>query len=344
MNLSSPLYVVWETTLDCNAKCIHCYSDALFGRGPAYWSLEESLDLIDQIAEAGVLILALSGGEVLMRPDWENIVEHAVSRGLRVTFATNGILVNKKVAKRIAELGVFNVSVSFDGAVAETHNAIRGVPNIFEKACKAVQNLTNEGVRVTINYTPMRPNLDEAPALIELAHRLGAEKINLTEYVYTTRGGIELMPTADELGKLLEFWTKAGEHWKDQIEVDWHDCRVGLILPEAEADPYKGCGAGYTHCRITVDHDVTPCVVLPVAVSNLRNQRFMDIWNNAQELKKIRSRDSIQSGNCADCEHKSRCGGCRAASYALYGDAYAGDPTCWIKPEPSLPVSIDVVS
>ena len=336
MKLKSPLYVVWETTLDCNARCIHCYSDALFGRGPAYWPLDQSLDLIDQIADAGVIILALSGGEFLLRPDWEKIAEHAVGRGLQVTFATNGILITKAVARRIRELGIFNVSVSLDGATAGTHDHIRGIPGIFDKACTAVKRLVAEGVRVTVNYTPMRPNLAEAPAMIALAHELGAQKINLTEYVYTTRGGVELMPRPEELGRLMTFWTRAGRDWDGRIEVDWHDCRVGLLKPEEEADPYKGCGAGYTHCRITVDHDVTPCVVMPLPVGNLREQNFAAIWENAAELKKIRNRDNISGGNCFSCEHKDRCGGCRAASLAWHGDAYLGDPTCWIHPETEL--------
>jgi radical SAM protein with 4Fe4S-binding SPASM domain len=333
MDLRSPLYVVWETTLDCNARCVHCYSDAYFGHGPQYWTLEQSLDLVDQIADAGVLILALSGGEVLLRKDWEEIVRRAVSRGLRVTFATNGILVKKEVARRIAESGVFNVTVSLDGATAATHEMIRRVPGIFEKACGAVRNLVDVGVRTTVGFTPMKPNLAEAPAMIELAYRLGANKINLTEYVYTSWGGVDLMPSPEQLGELMSLWIRAADEWRGRIEVDWHDCRVGLLLPGAEADPYKGCGAGYTHCRVTADHDVTPCVVLPMPVGNLREKTFAQIWREAPELKRIRSRDNITRGNCAACEFKARCGGCRAASYAWYGDAYAGDPTCWIRPE-----------
>lgn len=333
MKLASPLYVVWETTLDCNARCVHCYSDALFGRGPQFWPLDEALELVDQIADAGVMILALSGGEVLIRPDWERIIEHAVGRGLRVTLATNGLLVNANVAARLARLGVFNVSVSLDGGTAETHNRIRGVPRIFEKACDAVRNLVSAGVRVTINFTPMKPNLHEAPAVIPLAHSLGAEKVNLTEYVYTTRGGLDLMPSSTELRDLLAFWIQASKDWKGRIEVDWHDCRVSLLLPEEEAKRYQGCGAGYTHCRITVQHDVTPCVVLPLPVGNLREKSFKQIWSDAPELHRIRSRDSITSGNCSECTFKAQCGGCRAVSYASYGNAYSGDPTCWINPE-----------
>lgn len=333
MKLATPLYVVWETTLDCNARCVHCYSDAKFGRGPLYWPLNESLDLIDQLAEAGVIILAFSGGEFLVRPDWELLAGRAVELGMQVTFATNGLKVTREVARRIKELGVANVSVSLDGATHEVHESIRLIPGIFEKACVAVRYLTEAGVRVTVNYTPMRPNLDQAEALVALAHSLGAKKINLTEYVYTTRGGLDLMPLPSELGALLKRWTAAAEEWKGRIEVDWHDCRVALILPGAEADPYKGCGAGYTHCRITVDHDVTPCVVLPVPVGNLREQSFSEIWRTAPELHKIRDRKNIRGGNCASCQFLDRCGGCRAASFARYGDAYLGDPSCWINPD-----------
>ncbi|MBL9204266.1 MAG: radical SAM protein [Opitutaceae bacterium] len=333
MKLAKPLYVVWETTLDCNARCIHCYSDAIYGRGPLYWSQEDSLELIEQLADAGVIILAMSGGEFLLRPDWELLAERAVARGLQVTFATNGLLVTETTARRIKQLGVANVSVSLDGATAKVHDAIRRVPHIFDRACQSVRLLSDAGVRVTVNYTPMRTNLAQAEDLIELAYKLGAKKINLTEYVYTTRGGVGLMPLPSELGALITLWTKAATTWKGRIEVDWHDCRVALILPGVEADPYNGCGAGYTHCRITVNHDVTPCVVLPLPVGNLREQRFTEIWRTAPELHRIRDRTNIRSGNCASCKHLERCGGCRAASYARYGDAYRGDPTCWISPD-----------
>lgn len=334
MELATPLYVVWETTLDCNARCVHCYSDAVFGRGPEYWPTDKATELIDQVADAGVIILALSGGEVLLRHDWEHLIAHGVSRGLRMTLATNGLRVNRQVAQRLAELGIWNVSVSLDGADAEVHEGIRCVPGIFNSACDAVKALVEAGVRVTVNFTPMRPNLHQAEAVVELAWGLGADKVNLTEYVYTTRGGLGLMPTAEELSTLIAKWRAAAVSWQDRIEVDWHDCRVGLLLEGDEAERYKGCGAGYTHCRITVDGDVTPCVVLPAPVGNLAEQRFSDIWRDAPLLTKIRDRTNITSGNCSICEFKNRCGGCRAVSQACYGHPFGGDPSCWIKPEP----------
>ncbi len=333
MELNSPLYVVWEVTLDCNARCIHCYSDARFGQDALYWPREAALDVIDQLADAGVMILALSGGEVLLHPDWKALVARGVERGMRVTLATNGLAVDREVASYLRDVGVWNVSVSIDGARAETHDRIRRMQGLFDAACRAVKLLTAEGVRVTVNFTPMRANFTEAAAVVELARDLGAEKINLTEYVYLSRGGLALMLRPEQLKGVLEEWIAAGERHKGEIEVDWHDCRVALLLQGEEAGRYRGCGAGYTHCRITASGDVTPCVVLPTVVGNLRDARFKDLWRTAPELARIRSRDNITEGNCSDCRHKERCGGCRAVSHAYYGHPYGGDPTCWIVPE-----------
>jgi AdoMet-dependent heme synthase len=334
MRLAAPLYVAWETTLDCNARCTHCYSDAVFGREEsARWPTDEALHLIEQLAEAGVLILALSGGEVLLRPDWEALVGHAVARGLRVTLATNGLRVTPEVARRLRQLGIWNVSVSIDGATAETHERIRGVPGIFDAACRAVRLLRAEGVRVTVNFTPMKPNFREARGLVELAESLGATKVNLTEYVYLSRGGRELMLGPEELREVLHEWLACAAERRGRIAVDWHDCRIALLLQGEEAERYRGCGAGYTHCRITVDKDVTPCVVLPLPVGNLARQSFLDIWRTAPLLGRVRDRDSITTGNCASCVHKARCGGCRAMSHAHYGHPFGGDPSCWFFPE-----------
>lgn len=335
MDLRVPLYVVWETTLDCNARCVHCYSNAEFGRSSAerWWPTGDALALIDDLADEGVLILALSGGEVLLRRDWPEIVGRGVARGMRVTLATNGLALTPKVARRLGELGIWNVTVSLDGARAETHDRVRGHVGTFDAACRAVRVLRDAGVRATVNFTPMAINWQEAPEVVALAARLGASKVNLTEYVYLSRGGRELMLPHDTLRDVLTTWRGQAEAHRGSIEVDWHDCRVALLLDGEEAGQYRGCGAGYTHCRITADRDVTPCVVLPISVGNLRERRFAEIWRDAPELTRIRDRASITEGNCARCVHKSVCGGCRAMSYAAYGDAYRGDPSCWVFPE-----------
>jgi MoaA/NifB/PqqE/SkfB family radical SAM enzyme len=79
-----PLYVAWEITHRCNARCLHCYSAS----GPdadcsGDLTTDEALAVIEQLADAGVVVLAFSGGEPMMRRDWPVLVRKAVGRGLR---------------------------------------------------------------------------------------------------------------------------------------------------------------------------------------------------------------------------------------------------------------------
>jgi len=334
MAFGSPLYVVWEITRNCNARCIHCYSDASFGYSHNdTWKKNECFDLIDELVDAGVIILGFSGGEIFMRKDWNEIVGYATHKGLRVSLATNGLKIKQETAREIADLNVSNVSVSLDGATARTHEGVRLIPGIFKAACTAIENLRHANVNVTANFTPMRINYKEAEGVVQLAHQLGANKANLTEYVYLSRGGRDLMLQPDQLKTVIDTWLRLSQQYQDKMVLDWHDCRVALLVDEQEKTKYTGCGAGYTHCRITEDKNVTPCVVMPYSVGSLKNQRFMDIWRTSEGLHDIRTRDNIVSGNCSTCEHKKICGGCRASSYAHYGTPYAGDPMCWVEPE-----------
>ena len=123
---------------------------------------------------------------------------------------------------------------------------------MFDAACRSVRLLRQAGVRTTVNFTPMRHNRGEAVEVIDLAENLGANKINMTEYVYLSRGGLDLMMGPGELQQLMNLWLAESRKRKGRIEVDWHDCRVSLLLPEQEAEHYSGCGAGYT----CADHDM----------------------------------------------------------------------------------------
>jgi AdoMet-dependent heme synthase len=102
----APLYVAWEITHRCNARCLHCYSAS----GPDAdcshdLSVDEGLQLIDQLADAGVLVLAFSGGEPMLHPHWRTLVGHAGARGLATNIGTNGSCITRRTAGEIKALG-----------------------------------------------------------------------------------------------------------------------------------------------------------------------------------------------------------------------------------------------
>jgi radical SAM additional 4Fe4S-binding domain len=331
---SAPLYIAWEVTRRCNANCIHCYSDSGANqKDPAELSTAEALDMIDQLAEAGLVVLAFSGGEPFVRKDIFTLIGRAVRRGLLVNIATNGSTISDDVAQRLKDSGVRSVTVSLDGPTAEVHDCIRRFPGLFDRAVSAIRSLVERDVRVGISFTPMLPNYREGRAVVHLAYDIGAEAINMSEFVPAGRGAHSLALPPETLREVLNDWIEMRREYTGRISVLWHDCRVALLVPPEERDLYSGCGAGKTMARILSDGTLTPCVFLPNPVGNFRASKFHDLWQNSPLLDAIRTRRDIVTGNCSACEHKSICGGCRATSMAYYGDPMRGDPSCWIVPE-----------
>jgi len=330
----APLYIAWEITHKCNAKCLHCYSNS----GPdstsdGELSTREALTLIDQLADIGLLVLAFSGGEPMLRKDWPHLVSHAVQRGLSVNIGTNGSCITGNTASVLESLGIQSVTVSLDSHREDVHDAFRRLPGLYSKAVKAIRRLAGQGVRVVVGFTPTRKNWRDGRAVIELACQLGAEAVNLSEYVPAGRGSMDLALTPNELHRVLEEWIAMREEYSGRISIIWHDCRVGMLVPEKDRRDYVGCGAGRLLARILPDGTVTPCVFLPTAIGNYPKSSFSDIWRHAGLMAQFRERTGFK-GNCGECEYLYTCGGCRAVAYAYsHGDPLAGDPHCWVRPE-----------
>ena len=174
-----PRLVFWESTAGCNLACIHCrritVADQLL---PQDLSTQESFDLIDQIAAFGRPIFVLSGGEPLFRPDIFDIARHAADADLIVALATNGTLIDAETAGKIKEAGIRRVSVSFDGADAETHDIFRG-QGAFDLAIAGMGHLRDIGVPYQINTTVARHNVHQMPETLALAKGLGAVALHL---------------------------------------------------------------------------------------------------------------------------------------------------------------------
>jgi radical SAM protein with 4Fe4S-binding SPASM domain len=174
-----PRLIFWETTAGCNLTCIHCrrvtVADQLL---PQDLSTEEAFDLIDQIAAFARPIFVLSGGEPLFRPDIFDIARYASDAGLIVALATNGTLIDAQVARRIREVGIRRVSVSFDGADAVTHDIFRG-SGAFQRALDGMAHLQRAGVSYQINTTVARHNIHQMPETLALAKGLEAVALHL---------------------------------------------------------------------------------------------------------------------------------------------------------------------
>jgi radical SAM protein with 4Fe4S-binding SPASM domain len=359
LSIYAPFLVVWDFTHKCNLKCKHCYSES-GGIREEELTTAEAMDVVDQLADAGVTALAFSGGEPLTRKDFFQVAEHAVERGLYVSVATNGTLLTREMARKLKLAKIHYVEISIDGATAKTHDAFRGVQGAFDGAVTGLRNAVAEDLCACIATTATKSNLEEIPAIIDLAIEIGAERFTYFNFIPTGRGKehFEEDLSAEEREKLMLYlMNRMSKGCKTTIlttapqlarvalqcqgpagtsEVTMSMAHMQTVKVSKKAVPLAdfigGCGAGRLYCSLSPQGDVHPCVFFPVRVGNLKKEKFSDVWLNAEMFKTLRDRSKLK-GACGSCNFKFICGGCRARANAYHDDFLASDPGCVLAKE-----------
>src|SRR6185369_16629663 len=144
-----PILAVWEITLACDLACGHCGSRSGRAR-PDELTTAEALELVDQLAELGVIEVVLIGGESYLREDWCEIIARIAERGMEPLLTTGGRGMTPERAQAAAKAGLLSASVSFDGMEA-THDLQRGVTGSWAAAKQALENLREADVLVSAN-------------------------------------------------------------------------------------------------------------------------------------------------------------------------------------------------
>lgn len=324
----TPFHMVWLATNACNARCLHCSSNSSV-RTPDELSTREAIDLLDQLAEAAVVDLAISGGEPLLRRDLFEIIAHARSIGMSVGVGSNGSMLTRGQADRLAESGINRFQVSLDGFAA-AHDSLRCWPGLFERARATIRVAADAGLRVTVCCTINRLNADHLEDFAELVCELPVRRLNLSRYVPTGRGTDALDLTRSEWRSVIARTATLRHRLRGRIEVINHLAQQIFFDPDLDEVPgYIGCQAGRGQGCVTANGTVWPCVLLPIPVGNIRDKRLRQIWLESPVVQALQDRDNLR-GACSTCGVRSRCGGCRAVAYAKTGDLLAEDPRCWI--------------
>ncbi len=322
-----PLHFVFILSNRCNLACIHCSSNA-DDCGTLGHTTSEALEIVEQMAAIGVMDVAFSGGEPLLRKDLPRLVAYAGSLGMTTGTSTNGYPLTSSNARKLRGAGLTRLQVSLDGTKA-MHDHIRG-EGAFAKAVEAIRRSLDHGLTTHICFTAMRMNAHLLPEMIDLARNLGVDGFNLSQFVPTGRGTLDQGITPAVSRKLLETWLVARRHYPGMY-LSTHSAGLAALEPDS-ADCRGGCQAGRSIGCITAEGDVTPCVMFPLVLGNLKDCSLRDIWEQSETVAQLKARDV--GGACGACRYKDRCGGCRAAAWAVDGDMMAEDPYCWIANPP----------
>jgi AdoMet-dependent heme synthase len=311
------LILAWEITAACNLCCSYCCRAAACALPDKdELTLDEARRLIDEAAPLKPMLI-LSGGEPLMRPDIFDIIDYAVSRGLRVSLATNGTLLTPDIVFRIKEAGVSRVSISLDGPTPETHDVTRG-QGCYQRALSGMELLRSQ-VDFQINVTITRRNQGDVVPMLDLGQKLGARALHFFFLVPTGRGNVRDIISVEKQEELLTLINE--ESSKRSMEI-----RVTCAPQYARRGSGGGCLAGRSFAFISRRGEVFPCGYMPVLVGNVREKSFAEIWETSHVFTALRDRKL--KGNCGSCRYKMACGGCRARAYAESGDFLGQDPLC----------------
>ncbi|MCP3978625.1 MAG: radical SAM protein [bacterium] len=182
---SVPWYCLWEVNLSCNLRCKICYLPDFSDPG---LEPESCLQLARNIVESGILFVSIFGGEPLLRKDLEQIVRLLRAAGVFVKVITNGLFLSEERARSLADAGLNQIEISFDGLEAATHERSRGA-GTFEIALGAVRNARGAIPRVGIVWTVHSGNFHELARLPEFLTSLQIRECYISSFKKTGLNG-----------------------------------------------------------------------------------------------------------------------------------------------------------
>ena len=323
--LVAPICLTWEWTYACNLQCVHCLSSS-GTRDPNELTTAEMKSIVDDLHDLQVFYINVGGGEPMLRPDFFELVEYCVSRGVGVKFSTNGGLINAEKARRLAALDYVDVQISLDGVDDQTNDKVRG-DGSHAKAIRAMGHLRDAGFGpFKISVVMTRDNVEQLDGFEALADEYGAE-LRLTRFRPSGRGADswqDLHPTQEQQVRLYH-WLLERPHVLTGDSF-FHLSALGEPLPGLNL-----CGAGRVVCLIDPVGDVYACPFVlhdEFKAGSIREPGgFGQVWTASELFTSLREPQS--AGACSSCGSYDACqGGCMATKFFTGLPLDGPDPEC----------------
>ncbi len=331
-----PACAVWELTLACNLKCLHCGSTA-GGRREAELSPAEALALCGDLKAAGCGGVALMGGEPLLRKDFPAIASKVRELGMELSVITNGTVRPEGIFELLKSLSPRAVAVSLDAADPALHDRIRGLPGAFAKASSFIEAALKAGLPVSVITTVHKLNIAELPKLRDIIKERGIAWQVQTAGAEGGRFTRDLLLDQEEfysVGMFVES-CRRGYSPEELPVIGAHDLGYhSLLLKNVSLyEKWEGCQAGLSVAGIRSDGGVLGCLAVNddrFIEGNVRREPFSSIWNRPGAFSYTRDRSAGEPGeNCAGCGHSESCrGGCSEMSLMKTGRLH-NDPYCF---------------
>ena len=275
----------WECTLRCNMACRHCGSDCLKESRVPDMPFSDFLPVLDEVAahcDPSQVMVDTVGGEPLVRSDLMDCGRVIRERGFMWGFVTNGLLLDRSVARELAQAGINSLALDVDGT-REEHNWLRNSTASFDAAMRAIEavqtipNLTWD-VITCVNGRNLH-RLEEVKKLL-----IEAGVTHWRCFIIDPMGRAaqdkSLLLSDEEFRDLLNFIVKTRCEGKININYacdGYLGAYEGLVR-----DHFYYCQAGLSVASVRANGDISGCLSIRSDYSqgNIYRDSFWDVWEN----------------------------------------------------------------
>jgi MoaA/NifB/PqqE/SkfB family radical SAM enzyme/SAM-dependent methyltransferase len=339
LGIWGPHTVEVEITNRCNMHCRMCNRWKWIKDNPKLakeMNLAQLQKLFSELKKVGTKKILISGGEPLIREDFQEIIKSIKSNGMEITIVTNGTLMNNKIAD-VLEKASAETIFSLDGSKAEIHDLSRGVKGTWQRTIEGIKKVVAtkkkvDGGKVGINCTIQSLNASDIYNIAEVADNLGVDFIRFGITHGQSRTSVSYR-AVEELRKAVEKIRNKRFHMK----VIASPYLIGLVngtlnvkyfkrgLPAYELfknDPVT-CMLCYQCSLIDAAGDVYPCSYSYFdnqpfnksyntkrrqnRIGNVLKEPFGKIWTSSRYAKFRKDHNPVRIENsancCGQCEH-----------------------------------------
>jgi pyrroloquinoline quinone biosynthesis protein E len=336
--IEPPMGLVAELTHRCPLQCPYCANPVALHRASAELDTATWRRVLQEAAVLGVLQLHFSGGEPTARKDLPELVRAAAGLGLYTNLITSGVLLDEASLNGLARGGLDHVQISLQDTEPGNADRIGGFAGGHARKLEAARAAVRAGIALTLNFVVHRQNVARVPLMLELAHALGAGRVEIAHVQYhgwALPNRDALLPDRAEMDGATEAVDAARARYKGRMVVDY-------VVPDYYASRPKACMGGWGRRFITVtpSGNALPCHVAESLTGldfpSVREQSLGAIWHDSAAFARFRG-TAWMPEPCRSCDQREiDWGGCRCQAFAMTGDASRTDPACEKSPDHAL--------
>lgn len=351
----SGIVVIWNLTNRCNLSCPHCYAHATSKKISSELDTRQCKSVIDDLARQNVMVLILSGGEPVLRPDLYELAAYARDKKISCALSTNGTLINNLHLRKILKSGIGYVGISIDG-IGRNHDEFRGKQGAYAASLNAIRLCRDAGLKVGLRLSLTAHTVQGLPEIFELFEKEKLVKLYISHLNYSDVSSKNFALETVQIRKSMRFVIqKALTYMNDNsftreivtgnneadgpffyLLMQQENTRKAELIYE-RLSMTGGNSSGVRLANIDPLGAVHPDPFCRgISLGNVRQKPFSQIWQTPDHsfVVSLRGRKTRFHGRCGNCRFIDLCGGnSRARAFAHTGDWRGSDPMCYLTDE-----------